>query len=155
MWPSWLEHCPVNLKVMGLIPGQAHAWVLCSVPSGSANNWCFSLPLSLSLSLSPSPSLPLSLKSMSMSLSEDKKKKSPSIHTLEVSGAGFLVLLRQEGVLSPHPGTAMVLGPILKWVKIVWNTFLSTLLMPPLPAPKVSSGPQVPSCLKVILYQPP
>ena len=74
MWLSWLEHCPVNQKVMGLIPGEGTClgcgFCLCLGCAREANNGCFSLTLMfLSFSLS------LSLKSASMSLDDDLKNK--------------------------------------------------------------------------------
>ena len=74
MWLSWLEHCPVNQKVMGLIPGEGTClgcgFSLCLGCAREANNGCFSLTLMfLSFSLS------LSLKSASMSLDDDLKNK--------------------------------------------------------------------------------
>ena len=58
MWLSWLEYQPVNQKFVGLILSQAHAWVVGSVPSWSAderqliNVSHIDVPLPLSL---PSP----------------------------------------------------------------------------------------------------
>ena len=43
MWLSWLEHCPVNQKVMGSIPGQGTCLCCGSVRAGhlgKATNQC-------------------------------------------------------------------------------------------------------------------
>ena len=61
MWLSWLEHHPINRKVMG------------SIPSQSTCLGCgFNLSLSVSLSLSPHH---WPLESINISLGEDLKKK--------------------------------------------------------------------------------
>ena len=58
MWLSWLEHQPVDQKVTGPIPGQAHTQAVGSIPGQGvyekATNemFLFLTDVSLSLSLS-------------------------------------------------------------------------------------------------------
>ena len=66
MWLSWLEHCPVDLKVAGSIPGNTHTQVAGLIPCwgmyAKATSRCFSLTL-MSVCLPVSLSLSVSLKS--------------------------------------------------------------------------------------------
>ena len=71
MWLSWLEHHPINQKVVGLIPGQGTYLGCTFVPQ--LGTWERQLSdVSLPLSLLP---LPLSLKSISMSSGKGNKKR--------------------------------------------------------------------------------
>ena len=73
VWLSWLEHCPVNREVTGLMLYQK-TYLGCSlVPSwGVWERQLVSVSLSHNdVSLPLSPSLPLSLRSVSMSSGED------------------------------------------------------------------------------------
>ena len=54
---AWIEHWPVNQRVAGLIPSQAHAWVVGQGPDGECVRGNHTL-----MFLSLSPSFPLSLK---------------------------------------------------------------------------------------------
>ena len=72
VWLGWLEHHPVNWKILGLIPTPGlQVWSPVRVCM-RGNQSMFLSHIDVSLPLSPS--LPLSLKSISMSSGEDKKK---------------------------------------------------------------------------------